>query len=95
MKIRYLPLIAAFAWAAWPVAARQGREPAKKEQAPAAAATQAKKEYVGSDTCAGCHDEIHTNFKKNAHIILETTRSRGWEGKACESCHGPGSVHAE
>lgn len=94
MRFRYVPLIAAIAWAGWLAAAPGGQEPARKAQAPAAASA-AKKEYIGSDTCAGCHDEIHTNLKKNAHTILETNKRRGWEGKACESCHGPGSVHAE
>ena len=54
-----------------------------------------KKEYVGSETCAGCHEEAQASFKKNAHISLETNKKRGWQEKACESCHGPGSVHAE
>ncbi len=94
MKSRYLPLFAALAWAGWTAAATQSQPPAGKEPAPAKAVQQ-KKEYVGSEACAGCHDEIHTNFKKNAHILLETAKGRGWEGKACESCHGPGSVHAE
>lgn len=95
MRFRYVPLIAAIAWAGWLAAAPGGQEPAKKDQASAPASAPAKKEYVGSDTCAGCHDEIHTSFRKNAHIILETNKRRGWAGKACESCHGPGSVHSE
>jgi DmsE family decaheme c-type cytochrome len=50
---------------------------------------------VGSDTCAACHDEVSTAFQKNPHAVVEKDKRRGWEGKACESCHGPGSVHAE
>lgn len=91
MTFRYVPLIGAIAMAGWLAATPGAQEPANKAQAPAAA----KKEYVGSETCAGCHDEIRSNFTKNAHAILETNKRRGWEGKACESCHGPGSVHAE
>jgi DmsE family decaheme c-type cytochrome len=34
-------------------------------------------------------------FQKNPHAVVEKDKRRGWEGKACESCHGPGSVHAE
>jgi DmsE family decaheme c-type cytochrome len=58
--------------------------------APAAAA-----EYVGSETCAGCHDDITSNFPKNPHSTLETDKRRKWDGKACEACHGPGSKHVE
>jgi len=55
-----------------------------------------KPEYMGSAVCMGCHEEIYNNFlKKNAHRVVETDKKRGWEEKACESCHGPGSIHAE
>ena len=57
---------------------------------PAAPAT-----YVGSDTCASCHEDIFNAFQKTPHSILTTNKKRGWEGKACEACHGPGSRHAE
>lgn len=91
MNVRCLPILAALGLAVLSAAGGQQAQPAK----PDAAAGGAKKEYVGSETCAGCHDEISTDFKKNAHAILDTNKRRGWEGKACESCHGPGSVHAE
>ena len=50
---------------------------------------------VGSDTCAACHDDIFKAFQKNPHVAVEKDARRGWQGKACESCHGPGSIHAE
>ncbi len=51
---------------------------------------------VGSDTCAACHDEIYQAFQSNPHEAVEKgVRRPQWKGKACESCHGPGSVHAE
>ncbi len=52
-------------------------------------------EYAGSDTCQACHEDIHKAFQKNPHHFVEKDNKRGWEGKACESCHGPGSKHAE
>jgi len=52
-------------------------------------------EYVGSDTCQGCHEDIFDAFQKNPHHEVEGDKKRGFEGKACESCHGPGSKHAE
>ena len=52
-------------------------------------------EYVGSDTCKTCHEEIYNNFQKTPHFAVEKGARRGWEQKACESCHGPGAKHAE
>lgn len=65
-------------------------------QASQAVKPPAKAEYVTSVACQGCHEEIYNSFlKRNAHRILETSSRKGWEEKACESCHGPGSIHAE
>jgi len=52
-------------------------------------------EFVGSTTCQMCHEDIFNAFQKNPHQLVETDKKRGWETKACESCHGPGSKHAE
>jgi DmsE family decaheme c-type cytochrome len=51
--------------------------------------------YAGSETCQACHEDIFQGFQKNAHNIVEKQKHRAWEGKACESCHGPGAKHAE
>jgi DmsE family decaheme c-type cytochrome len=96
MRFRLLPLLAAISLAAWAAAAPQDKKPQDQPAGKKAAEAPKKKEYVGSETCAGCHDEISTHFtKKNPHALLETNKKRGWETKACEACHGPGSVHAE
>ncbi len=92
---RVLPALFVFlATAVLPAKGPQDAKPAApaKAEAPKPAA---KKDFVGSETCAGCHDEISTGFKTNRHVSLETNKRRGWDGKACESCHGPGSIHAE
>src|SRR3954454_742256 len=52
-------------------------------------------EFVGSTTCQGCHEDVFNAFQKNPHQVVETDKKRGWDTKACESCHGPGSKHAE
>jgi DmsE family decaheme c-type cytochrome len=74
-------------------------------QAPAAAAPAAPATYVGSETCHICHEEIFNSFQTNPHHVLDsdTTRgpgggpdnTKGWKGKYCEACHGPGSIHAQ
>lgn len=62
----------------------------------AATGSQAQKAtYVGSETCSACHEDVFKAFQKNPHQAVETDARRKWEGKACESCHGPGSIHAE
>jgi len=52
-------------------------------------------EFVGSTTCQGCHEDIFNGFQKNPHQAVEKDKKRGFENNACESCHGPGSKHAE
>ncbi len=73
--------------------AQAAAEQAKPAEAPAEPAKPA--EYVGSQTCQMCHEDIFNAFQKNPHDTLATNKKRGWEGKACEACHGPGSKHAE
>lgn len=51
--------------------------------------------YAGSDTCAGCHEEISTAFKGNAHVRVDKKSRFKMENLACESCHGPGQEHVE
>ncbi|HYW44728.1 MAG TPA: DmsE family decaheme c-type cytochrome [Bryobacteraceae bacterium] len=68
----------------------------EQQAAPAPPAKDSKPaEFVGSETCQACHEDIFNAFQKNPHHLVETDKKRGWETKACESCHGPGSKHAE
>lgn len=69
---------------------------AQPAAAPAAPAAEPASPYAGSDTCMGCHEDIYNSFfKKNRHAAIEKDKRRGWETRACESCHGPGTKHAE
>ncbi len=50
-------------------------------------------DYVGSETCAECHDETATAFLMSTHGRADL---EAWGvGQTCENCHGPGAAHAE
>lgn len=53
--------------------------------------------YVGTETCASCHEKETREFKVSTHRKIAIESDEGLEGIAngCEMCHGPGSVHAE
>ena len=76
-----------------PVPAAPAKAPATPAPAAPAAAPVAQS-YVGSETCQPCHEDIYNAFQKNPHKLVDTQKRRGYEGKACESCHGPGGKHA-
>jgi DmsE family decaheme c-type cytochrome len=53
------------------------------------------KTFIGSEMCGVCHEDIAKAFLKSPHEAIEKSDRYGFTGKACESCHGPGSKHAE
>ncbi len=40
-------------------------------------------------------EDISNMFAKNPHHVVNTDKKRGWENRACESCHGPALKHTE
>jgi len=71
---------------------------AAQGQSASVAAPPKAKEFVGAETCGTCHEDIAKGFAKDRHHAIEFNKK--WEGpkdqgRACEACHGPGSVHAE
>jgi len=51
--------------------------------------------YAGSAACELCHEDIGKALAISPHHRVDLDAKRGWEGRACESCHGPGQKHAE
>ncbi len=85
------------AWGAQdkPAAPATQDKPAETKPADNKPADNKPAEFVGSTTCQACHEDIFNAFQKNPHEIVEKDKKRGFENNACESCHGPGSKHAE
>ena len=45
---------------------------------------------------ATCHEDIGKAIAKSPHEAVDQGETKhGFKGKACESCHGPGSNHVE
>ncbi len=58
----------------------------------AAATLQDDGAYVGSETCAVCHQDQYDDYRLSIHYQTETGP---WTETGCESCHGPGEAHIE
>jgi predicted CXXCH cytochrome family protein len=50
--------------------------------------------FVGSESCADCHETITKPFVTAAHARLRAKGTNAVE-MGCESCHGGGSIHVE
>jgi predicted CXXCH cytochrome family protein len=74
--------------------ALSAQTPAKKVVASAAPAgnTPAGATFVGSDTCATCHDAVAKGFADNPHTKMPLMHGNA-PGVTCENCHGAGSEH--
>lgn len=50
--------------------------------------------FIGTDACIPCHGDVHRRYRSSVHARSNpATGSTGFRG--CESCHGPGSIHAQ
>lgn len=50
-------------------------------------------DYVGSETCATCHEEVAKGFANNPHTRIAMLHGKA--GVTCEGCHGPGKAHVD
>lgn len=50
-------------------------------------------DYVGFDTCAGCHADQAKQIATSVHARAEVTGAK--YAARCEACHGPGKAHAD
>lgn len=51
--------------------------------------------YVGSETCAECHDDVAGFYEHSAHDPMLGLNVPGTAVSSCESCHGPGGLHVD
>jgi len=51
-------------------------------------------EYVGQDTCIGCHDTEGNALAHTLHGKAQNPRTPT-AGRGCEACHGPGKAHVD
>ena len=49
--------------------------------------------FVGSETCATCHEEVSKKFADNPHTKM--AMMHGKSGITCENCHGAGKEHVD
>lgn len=68
--------------------AAPGARPADNQPAQAAGS-----QYVGSETCATCHEEVSKGFATNPHTKMALMH--GKQGITCENCHGAGKAHVD
>ena len=66
--------------------------PARAEKAAPAQNPPQAGTYVGQDTCVTCHDDKRAGMGKHGLAVDSRTPAAG---RGCETCHGPGSLHAE
>jgi DmsE family decaheme c-type cytochrome len=73
----------------------RAQQPAKPA-ATAAAPSDSNSNYVGAETCKGCHEDQFNKFSKTRMGRLFLLQARTpQEANACETCHGPGKAHVD
>ena len=47
------------------------------------------------ETCSACHEQITKRYRLESHYGSSIAEGEKIVGEACESCHGPGSLHVD
>ena len=50
-------------------------------------------QYLGSETCKTCHEDIYNGWEKTPHWKTTLDTKGGPSHQGCEGCHGPGAAH--
>jgi len=50
--------------------------------------------FIGTDACIPCHTEAYRQYRASAHANI-TAATAPVPARGCETCHGPGSRHAQ
>jgi len=72
-----------------PLVADSGGDKSK----PATARPQDTSQYVGSDACMACHEDVFKKWETTPHYKTTLDARGGPAKQGCESCHGPGAEH--
>ena len=70
-----------------------GAPASQDKPAGAPAKEAASSNFVGAETCAGCHEEVSKKFESNPHTKAATMH--GDVKLTCENCHGAGKEHVD
>jgi DmsE family decaheme c-type cytochrome len=74
--------------------AQQPPTPPAGMRLPPVSSKQAGATYIGDDTCLTCHEKQKQGYAGTMHGRTDHPRAPGAR-MGCETCHGPGSKHAE
>lgn len=69
------------------VAAASTKDKVKDVPAPGAVDSS---QFVGSDQCSACHEQMTKTVEQGPHWKAKTTNAQ-----SCEACHGPGKAHVD
>src|SRR5580658_4891755 len=70
-----------------------GQSSSSAANAPDSAQSAPASDYVGSETCKACHEDIYDSWEKTPHWKTTLDTKGGPSRQGCESCHGPGAAH--
>jgi predicted CXXCH cytochrome family protein len=88
-------LIGEEAWAETETPEEAGEpKQANAAEAPVEASAPPQADYVGAETCAGCHAQQWKEFEHSTHARISIPGEQA-KAQGCEMCHGPGSLHVE